>query len=78
MREHEKALRILVHHLNDFASAEEYCNQMSSNLSMSGKKEKEKLLFNLLSVLLDADTTNRLVFYVIKTLKLGYFGVIRD
>ena len=79
MREHEKALRILVHHLNDFASAEEYCNQMSSNLSMSGKKEKEKLLFNLLSVLLDADTTNRLVFFnATKTLKLGYFWVIRD
>ena len=56
MREHEKALRILLHQLNDFSSAEDYCNQMSSNLSVPSKKEKEKLLLILLTVLLDQDS----------------------
>ena len=56
MREHEKALRILLHQLNDFSSAEEYCNQMSANLSVPSKKEKEKLLLILLTVLLDQDS----------------------
>ena len=65
MREHEKALRILLHQLNDFSSAEDYCNQMSSNLSVPSKKEKEKLLLILLTVLLDQDSY-RWIYLILK------------
>ena len=60
MKEHEKALRILVHHLNDFVSAEEYCNQMSSTSEkdFSAKRQKEKLLLLLLTIYLDENSTN--------------------
>ena len=60
MKEHEKALRILVHHLNDFASAEEYCNQLSSTSEKdsSAKRQKEKLLLLLLTIYLDENSTN--------------------
>ena len=29
MKEHEKALRIFVHNIGDFAEAEQYCNQIT-------------------------------------------------
>ena len=46
--EHEKALRILVHNLEDYKAAEAYCDQISSQ-----KKLKQKLLTSLLSIYLD-------------------------
>jgi len=55
--EHDRALRLLVHKLNDFAAAESYC---LINTSESDIAERARLFHMLLSVYLDP--TNELVF----------------
>lgn len=50
--EHDKALRIFVHKLRDFGSAEKYCDQMSAP---SNDKMRQKLLQNLLEIFLDPE-----------------------
>jgi len=54
MKEHEKALRIFVHNIGDFAEAEQYCNQITLD---QPRREKETLLLLFLTVLLDTAAT---------------------
>ena len=56
MKEHEKALRIFVHNIGDFAEAEQYCNQITLD---QPRREKETLLLLFLTVLLDTAATKR-------------------
>ena len=58
MKEHEKALRIFVHNIGDFAEAEQYCNQITLD---QPRREKETLLLLFLTVLLDTAATKRYV-----------------
>ena len=48
MGEHDKALKILVHNMEDFAAAEAYIDQISNDERLT-----EKLLYDLMSVYLD-------------------------
>lgn len=50
LEEHEKALKILVHQLQDHNSAEDYCIRMSAG---KDKKYRHRLFYALLSVYLD-------------------------
>ena len=50
MGDHDKALRILVYKIQDFAAAERYCNQISANQSISFKRS---VLHNLIKVYTD-------------------------
>ncbi|XP_054708029.1 transforming growth factor-beta receptor-associated protein 1-like [Uloborus diversus] len=50
LEEHEKALRILVHQLQDHDSAEDYCLRMSAG---KDKKYRHRLFYALLAVYLD-------------------------
>ncbi|KAG8197505.1 hypothetical protein JTE90_007243 [Oedothorax gibbosus] len=50
LEEHEKALKILVHQLQDHDSAEDYCLRMSTGRD---KKYRHRLFYALLSVYLD-------------------------
>ncbi|XP_055953561.1 transforming growth factor-beta receptor-associated protein 1-like [Argiope bruennichi] len=51
LEEHEKALKILVHQLQDHAAAEDYCIRMSNGRD---KKYRHRLFYALLSVYLDS------------------------
>ncbi len=57
LMEHERALRIFIHNLKDFEAAEKYVDDMTSSLAMNNKiREREKLLFTLVSVCLEGST----------------------
>jgi len=57
--EHERALRLLVHKLNDFPAAENYC---LINTSESDIAERARLFHMLLSVYLDPSNELVLLF----------------
>lgn len=50
MGEHDKALRILVYKIEDFESAEKYCDQISTNQPITLKRS---VLHNLIKVYTD-------------------------